>query len=136
MNPNTAVTLKTTDEPALSTSDADTQTPTPAEASGSGTSNVDEVRESKPSSSAEQRNTERTEGESSSAQSVAANDHHSQQVSKEALKGPQGPAPHPAEEFEKEMKGNGPVFRDVDYGASSECDPLPSRTGVCVLYLY
>lgn len=38
-------------------------------------------------------------------------DHH--EVSDEALKGPQGPAPVPAEEFEQEAKGMKPAAKDV-----------------------
>lgn len=35
------------------------------------------------------------------------------EVSEEALKGPRGPAPVPAEEFEKEAKGMKPAGKDV-----------------------
>ena len=65
----------------------------------------------------EQRSIEPTQGQSS-LPSFAA-DHR--EVSEEALKGPQGPAPVPAEEFEKEAKGLKPVKKEngaIENGSS------------------
>ncbi|KAJ5160084.1 Solid-state culture expressed protein (Aos23) [Penicillium canariense] len=73
---------------------------TPAEAGGSSATNG----ETKP----EQRATESTEGQSSQAPHVGRQD-----ASPEALRGPQGPAPHPAEEFEDEAKRVKPAKKDA-----------------------
>ncbi|KAJ5690162.1 hypothetical protein N7462_004554 [Penicillium macrosclerotiorum] len=77
--------------------------PTAAAAAASGSSNAN--TESKP----EQRSADPTEGEGSQAPQV---DDHSK-VSEEALKGPQGPAPHPATEFEKEATGKTTSKKDM-----------------------
>lgn len=71
----------------------------------------------------EQRSTETTEkqestenaaaaGGSSSASGSAGSSGSKQGVSEEALKGPQGPAPHPASEFEDEAKGKKPAAKE------------------------
>jgi hypothetical protein len=84
---------------------------TPAEAGGSSAAT------SEPKT--EQRSTETTEGQSSQASYAA--DHH--EVSEEALKGPQGPVPSHAEDFEKEAKGIKPAKKD---GGSVENDSSKS----------
>ena len=53
------------------------------------------------------------ESESSPIPHPKADDPDSQ-VSEEALKGPQGPAPKPAEEFENEEKDKKPIAKDVE----------------------
>lgn len=86
--------------------------------------------EKKGSESAEQRSTSQSEGESSSGerserstQEVAA----AHDVSEEALKGPQGPAPHSAEEFEKESKGRKSAPKEVS-AKSNESNSSPSKS--------
>jgi hypothetical protein len=49
-----------------------------------------------------------------------------QGVSREALKGPQGPAPHMAEEFEQEQKKGA---KDAQPGESSELFQISEITG-------
>lgn len=66
----------------------------------------------------EQRSTETTEGQSSQT-SYAAD----REVSEEALKGPQGPVPAHAEDFEKEAKGIKPTKKE---GGSVENDSSKS----------
>lgn len=66
--------------------------PTPAEAGAAPATTTAEPK-------TEQRTTETPAGQSSHASHA---DHH--EVSEEALKGPQGPAPVPTEEFEKEVQ--------------------------------
>lgn len=71
------------------------------------------------SGATEQRSTEDTENKAGSSASGNENASGSasgsakQGVSEEALKGPQGPAPHPASEFEAEAKGKRPPVKET-----------------------
>ncbi|KAJ5587416.1 Solid-state culture expressed protein (Aos23) [Penicillium hispanicum] len=121
LNSRTAATAEKTTEAAPSGSNADASSSS-IPAASSASNEVYETNENKPSSGAEQRNTETTEGESSTAQPSTVHDSTRQQVSKEALRGPQGPPPHPAEEFEKETKGDKPVFKDVSTDSNAATD--------------
>ena len=67
------------------------------------------------SSKQEQRSTSQAEGGESSE---APRTNRTHDVSKEALSGPQGPAPTPAEDFEKEYRGNQPAADDEDIESS------------------
>lgn len=84
--------------------------------------------EKKPSQSTEQRSSSQTEAEdaSSTGESSTRGPAPSHDVSKEALKGPQGPAPHPAEEYEKEAKGGKPKKAE-EPAKSSESTSSPSK---------
>ncbi|CEJ58666.1 hypothetical protein PMG11_07316 [Penicillium brasilianum] len=66
----------------------------------------------------EQRSTETSEGQSSQTSNAA-----DREVSEEALKGPQGPVPAHAEDFEKEAKGIKPAKKE---GGSGENDSSKS----------
>ncbi|KAK4861041.1 hypothetical protein LT330_003957 [Penicillium expansum] len=68
------------------------------------------------SSTKEQRSISQAEGGESSEAAGTAGSHD---VSKEALKGPQGPAPRPAEDFEKEYRGKKSSGNDDDVEQSS-----------------
>ncbi|CDM30978.1 hypothetical protein DTO013E5_378 [Penicillium roqueforti] len=68
------------------------------------------------SSKQEQRSTSQAEGGESSEAPHTSRTHD---VSKEALKGPQGPAPTPAEDFEKEYRGKKPAAEDEDIETNS-----------------
>jgi len=68
------------------------------------------------SSKQEQRSTSQAEGGESSE---APRTNRTHDVSKEALSGPQGPAPTPAEDFEKEYRGNQPAADDEDIESNS-----------------
>lgn len=74
----------------------------------------------------EQRSTSQAEGGQSSD---APHPAHTQEVSKEALQGPQGPAPRPVEDFEKEYRRKKPAGKDDDIEKSmfpSSCPSSPS----------
>ncbi|KAJ5399969.1 hypothetical protein N7465_010458 [Penicillium sp. CMV-2018d] len=86
-----------------------------------------ESKENKPISSGytessynqEQRSTSQAEGGQSSD---APHPAHTQEVSKEALQGPQGPAPRPVEDFEKEYRRKKPAGKDDDIEKSSSSE--------------
>lgn len=89
---------------------------TPAEAGAS------RVAEPNTKTEHEQRTTESASGQSSQEAPHAAKHH---EASEEALKGPQGPAPVPAEDFEREAKGMKPMKSDrgaVQNGSSKSTD--------------
>ncbi|KAJ5508667.1 hypothetical protein N7527_010810 [Penicillium freii] len=74
----------------------------------------------------EQRSTSQAEGGQSSDAPRPA---HTQEVSKEALQGPQGPAPRPVEDFEKEYRRKKPAGKDDDIEKSMlpfSCSSSPS----------
>jgi hypothetical protein len=61
--------------------------------------------------------TENTAGSSGSGSGNSGTSGSAKQgVSKEALEGPQGPAPHPASEFEDEAKGKKPAAKEAKPG--------------------
>lgn len=77
------------------------------------------------SGATEQRSTGNTENKAESSASGNENASGSgsgsakQGVSEEALKGPQGPPPHPASEFEAEAKGKRPPVKETKPGKHS-----------------
>ncbi|KAJ5617063.1 hypothetical protein N7537_002177 [Penicillium hordei] len=96
---------------------------TPALSISGDPTDATEASESKdnndPTSNQEQRSTSQAEGgESSDAHRPA----HAHDVSKEALQGPQGPAPRPAEDFEKEYRGKKPAGKEDDIEKSSSSE--------------
>ncbi|KAJ5832586.1 hypothetical protein N7474_000897 [Penicillium riverlandense] len=99
---------KTTTEPSSKNNTDPITTGQPmsssTEAGGGGGSSS--TNEKQPTDGGEQRSTEKSGAESSHP--LSAMDDPNLKVSEEALKGPQGPAPHSASEFEKEMDGKAP----------------------------
>ncbi|KAJ5098556.1 hypothetical protein N7532_005557 [Penicillium argentinense] len=74
----------------------------------------------------EQRSTEKSKdagGSTEPASGASGSVPRKHEVSEEALKGPQGPAPHPASEFEDEAKRKRPAFKDPGFK-----DPKASET--------
>ncbi|CAG7979309.1 unnamed protein product [Penicillium salamii] len=116
------VATKTTTEPATSTFDPEDTSSTAAVSnsaqpisSGSTESNKDKETDT------EQRDSSQSAGESSAPPRPAH-----PEASIEALEGPQGPPPKPAEEFEKEAKGKAPVKDDTQKSEKSLSDSKDS----------
>ncbi|KAJ5152282.1 hypothetical protein N7492_010577 [Penicillium capsulatum] len=86
--------------------------------------NASNSSDKKSTDSAEQRSTTQTEG--GGASSTGGSSAHGA-PSEEALKGPQGPAPHSAEEFEKEAKWRKPAKKEGP-AKSSESNSSPSKS--------
>lgn len=80
------------------------------------------------SSKQEQRSTSQAEGGGGESSEAPRQEHH-HDVSKEALKGPQGPAPRAAEDFEKDYRGKNTSAKSEDIEKSMFpffCSPFPS----------
>lgn len=153
----TEVTSITTPRPPTSISACTSITPAlpisgdPTEASeskenkpiSSGSTEASESRENKPvssgsteasgsnddnSSKQEQRSTSQAEGGGGESSEAPRQEHH-HDVSKEALKGPQGPAPRAAEDFEKDYRGKNTSAKSEHIEKSMFpffCSPFPS----------
>ncbi|EKV05623.1 Solid-state culture expressed protein (Aos23), putative [Penicillium digitatum] len=90
---------------------------TPALPISSGSTEASRSKDDNSSSSnREQRSISQVEG---GASSESPHPSRPQDVSKEALQGPQGPAPRPAEDFEKEYRGKKSAGKDDDIEQSS-----------------
>ncbi|KAL2700715.1 hypothetical protein AAEP93_007534 [Penicillium crustosum] len=118
----TSISACTSVTPALSISGDPTETSESKSnkpiSSGS-TESTESKYDNDSSSNQEQRSTSQAEGGESSDATRPA---HSHEVSKEALMGPQGPAPRPAEVFEKEYRGKKPAGKEdyIEKSSSSE----------------
>ncbi|CAI7673429.1 unnamed protein product [Penicillium palitans] len=131
----TSISACTSVTPALSISGDPTEA---SESKGnkpisSGSTEFSGSKDNDSSSNQEQRSTSQAEGGESSD---ARRPEHSQEVSKEALQGPQGRAPRPAEDFEKEYRGKKPAGKEdyIEKSSSSESSgksndaPLSSKS--------
>lgn len=108
INSTTAVTLPKPTETPSSNAQTPTQTGATEQRSTESTEKSDPTENTAAGSSGS--------GSGNSDTSTSAK----QGVSKEALEGPQGPAPHPASEFEDEAKGKKPAAKEAKPGKQNK----------------